>query len=53
MDILGLGVALSITGESGLGKSNFGLELISRTRLSGSGTTGVSQTALEGRCQNC
>ncbi|MFN3295481.1 HPr(Ser) kinase/phosphatase [Caldimonas sp.] len=52
MDILGLGVLL--TGESGLGKSELGLELISR----GNGLVAddavdlyrVSQTAIEGRC---
>jgi HPr kinase/phosphorylase len=52
MDILGLGVLL--TGESGLGKSELGLELISH----GHGLVAddavdlyrVSQTALEGRC---
>jgi HPr kinase/phosphorylase len=52
MDILGLGVLL--TGESGLGKSELGLELISR----GHGLVAddavdiyrMSQTALEGRC---
>ena len=52
MDILGLGVLL--TGDSGLGKSELGLELISR----GHGLVAddavdlfrVSQTALEGRC---
>ncbi|MFO1292018.1 MAG: HPr(Ser) kinase/phosphatase [Rubrivivax sp.] len=52
MDILGLGVL--ITGESGLGKSELGLELISR----GHGLVAddavdiyrTSQTALEGRC---
>ncbi len=52
MDILGLGVLL--TGESGLGKSELGLELISR----GHGMVAddavdlyrVSQTAIEGRC---
>ena len=52
MDILGLGVL--VTGESGLGKSELGLELISR----GHGLVAddavdlyrVSQTALEGRC---
>ncbi|MDQ2928877.1 MAG: HPr(Ser) kinase/phosphatase [Caldimonas sp.] len=52
MDILGLGILL--TGESGLGKSELGLELISR----GHGLVAddavdlyrVSQTALEGRC---
>ena len=52
MDILGLGVML--TGESGLGKSELGLELISR----GHGLVAddavdlyrISQTALEGRC---
>ena len=52
LDILGLGVL--ITGESGLGKSELGLELISR----GHGLVAddavdlyrVSQTALEGRC---
>jgi len=52
MDILGVGVLL--TGESGLGKSELGLELISR----GHGLVAddvvdlfrVSQTSLEGRC---
>lgn len=52
MDILGLGVLL--TGESGLGKSELGLELISR----GHGLVAddavdifrISQVALEGRC---
>ena len=52
MDILGVGVLL--TGESGLGKSELGLELISH----GHGLVAddavdlyrVSQTALEGRC---
>ncbi|HEY8710893.1 MAG TPA: HPr kinase/phosphorylase, partial [Burkholderiaceae bacterium] len=52
MDILGIGVL--ITGESGLGKSELGLELISR----GHGLVAddavdlyrVSQTGLEGRC---
>ena len=52
MDILGLGVLL--TGESGLGKSELGLELISR----GHGLVAddavdlfrVSQSALDGRC---
>ena len=52
MDILGLGVL--ITGESGLGKSELGLELISR----GHGLVAddavdlyrTSQTALDGRC---
>ena len=52
MDILGLGVLL--TGESGLGKSELGLELISR----GHGLVAddsvdiyrINQTALEGRC---
>jgi HPr kinase/phosphorylase len=52
LDILGLGVLL--TGESGLGKSELGLELVSR----GHGLVAddavdlyrVSQTALEGRC---
>ena len=52
MDILGMGVLL--TGESGLGKSELGLELISR----GHGLVAddavdlykVSQSALEGRC---
>ncbi|MEO7116935.1 MAG: HPr(Ser) kinase/phosphatase [Caldimonas sp.] len=52
LDILGLGVL--VTGESGLGKSELGLELISR----GHGLVAddavdlyrVSQTALEGRC---
>ena len=52
MDILGLGVL--ITGESGLGKSELGLELISR----GHGLVAddavdfhrVNQTSLEGRC---
>lgn len=52
MDILGLGVLL--TGESGLGKSELGLELISR----GNGLVAddavdffrISQTTIEGRC---
>ena len=52
MDILGLGVM--ITGESGLGKSELGLELISR----GNGLVAddavdlyrISQTTIEGRC---
>jgi HPr kinase/phosphorylase len=52
MDILGLGVLL--TGESGLGKSELGLELISR----GHGLVAddavdlyrVAQTTIEGRC---
>ncbi len=52
MDILGLGVL--ITGESGLGKSELGLELISR----GHGLVAddavdlyrVNQTTIEGRC---
>jgi len=52
MDILGLGVL--VTGESGLGKSELGLELISR----GHGLVAddavdlykVSQSALDGRC---
>jgi HPr kinase/phosphorylase len=52
MDILGLGVM--ITGESGLGKSELGLELISR----GHGLVAddsvdlyrINQTTLEGRC---
>jgi HPr kinase/phosphorylase len=52
MDILGLGVL--ITGESGLGKSELGLELISR----GHGLVAddavdlhrINQTSLEGRC---
>lgn len=52
MDILGLGVM--ITGESGLGKSELGLELISR----GNGLVAddavdlyrINQTAIEGRC---
>ena len=52
MDILGLGVM--ITGESGLGKSELGLELISR----GHGLVAddavdlyrINQTSIEGRC---
>ena len=52
MDILGVGVL--ITGESGLGKSELGLELVSR----GHGLVAddavdlyrVSQTAIDGRC---
>ena len=52
MDILGMGVL--ITGESGLGKSELGLELISR----GNGLVAddavdlfrINQTTLEGRC---
>jgi HPr kinase/phosphorylase len=52
MDILGMGVLL--TGESGLGKSELGLELISR----GHGLVAddavdffrISQTAIDGRC---
>ena len=52
MDILGLGVM--ITGESGLGKSDLGLELISR----GHGLVAddavdlyrINQTTIEGRC---
>ncbi len=52
MDILGLGVL--ITGESGLGKSELGLELISR----GNGLVAddavdlfrINQTTIEGRC---
>ena len=52
MDIIGLGVLL--TGESGLGKSELGLELISR----GHGLVAddavdlyrIAQTSLEGRC---
>ena len=52
MDILGLGVL--ITGDSGLGKSELGLELISR----GNGLVAddvvdllrINQTTLEGRC---
>ena len=52
MDILGMGVM--ITGESGLGKSELGLELISR----GHGLVAddavdlyrINQTTLEGRC---
>jgi len=52
MDILGLGVL--ITGESGLGKSELGLELVSR----GNGLVAddavdfyrVNQTTIEGRC---
>ena len=52
MDILGLGVLL--TGESGLGKSELGLELISRSHgLVADDAVDlyrVSQTSLEGRC---
>ena len=52
MDILGLGVLL--TGESGLGKSELGLELISRGHgLVADDSVDIyrtSQTALEGRC---
>jgi HPr kinase/phosphorylase len=52
MDILGLGVLL--TGESGLGKSELGLELISRGHdLVADDAVDlyrISQTALEGRC---
>ncbi len=52
MDILGLGVLL--TGESGLGKSELGLELISRSHgLVADDAVDlyrVSQTAIEGRC---
>ena len=52
MDILGLGVLL--TGESGLGKSELGLELISRGHgLVADDTVDlyrVSRTAIEGRC---
>jgi HPr kinase/phosphorylase len=52
MDILGMGVL--ITGESGLGKSELGLELISR----GHGLVAddavdlyrINQTSIEGRC---
>ena len=52
MDILGLGVL--VTGESGLGKSELGLELISR----GNGLVAddavdlyrINQTTIEGRC---
>ena len=52
MDILGLGVM--ITGESGLGKSELGLELISR----GNGLVAddavdlfrINQTTIEGKC---
>lgn len=52
MDILGMGVL--ITGESGLGKSELGLELISR----GNGLVAddavdlyrINQTTIEGRC---
>jgi HPr kinase/phosphorylase len=52
MDILGLGVL--ITGESGLGKSELGLELVSR----GNGLVAddsvdlyrINQTTIEGRC---
>jgi HPr kinase/phosphorylase len=55
MDILGLGVL--ITGESGLGKSELGLELITR----GNGLVAddavdlyrVNQTTIEGRCPSC
>ena len=52
MDILGLGVLL--TGESGLGKCELGLELISRSHgLVADDAVDlyrVSQTSLEGRC---
>ncbi len=52
MDILGLGVL--ITGESGLGKSELGLELVSRGHgLVADDAVDIyrnSQTALEGRC---
>jgi hypothetical protein len=55
MDILGLGVL--ITGESGLGKSELGLELISR----GNGLVAddavdlfrINQTTIEGKCPSC
>lgn len=52
MDILGLGVL--ITGESGLGKSELGLELVSRGHgLVADDAVDIyrnSQTSLEGRC---
>jgi HPr kinase/phosphorylase len=52
MDILGLGVLL--TGESGLGKSELGLELVSRGHgLVADDAVDIyrnSQTSLEGRC---
>jgi len=52
MDILGLGVM--ITGESGLGKSELGLELISRGHgLVADDTVDlyrINQTTIEGRC---
>ena len=52
MDILGLGVL--ITGESGLGKSELGLELISRGHgLVADDATDlfrINQTTIEGRC---
>ncbi len=52
-----LGLGVMITGESGLGKSELGLELISR----GNGLVAddavdlfrINQTTIEGRCPSC